>query len=207
MPKQGLTEIVCIIDRSGSMGSIREDAEGGFNNFVEQQKKEPGEALITLVQFDTEYEVVWNGINIQDADAYFLIPRGMTALLDAIGKTINTVGERLDKTPEEDRPEQVIVVIVTDGHENSSQEFSRGTINEMITHQREKYNWEFVFLAANQDAMEEATSLGIARGKAVNIDATKKGMVDTYGLVNCAVSSYRSSGSTGQLPGHASNKS
>lgn len=164
MTSPNLTEIICVIDRSGSMGHIRSDAIGGFNTFLEEQKRVDKPCKFTYVQFDDVYEMVHNGIPIRDMpplneDTY--VPRGMTALHDAIGRTICTVGERLSATPERDRPGKVLFVILTDGVENFSKEYNLDEISKMITHQREKYNWEFVFLAANQDAFVAGRALGI----------------------------------------------
>jgi len=135
--KENLTEMVFILDRSGSMSNLTKDTIGGFNTMIENQKKEDGDAVLTTVLFDDMYELLHDGVNIQDVKEltnkeYYA--RGMTALLDAIGKTINTVGERLSKTKEEDRPSKIIFVITTDGQENSSKEFTQKQIKEMIEH-------------------------------------------------------------------------
>lgn len=159
--RSDLTDITLVVDRSGSMGSIREDAEGGVNAFIEEQKRADGEAVLTLVQFDTEYEFLHRGVPINEVEPYKLAPRGMTALLDAVGRAINETGGRLAAMPEEQRPGLVIFVIVTDGLENSSSEFTRDQIREMIQHQQEKYNWQFTFLGADQDAFAEAGAMGI----------------------------------------------
>ena len=156
-----LTDITLVVDRSGSMQERREDAEGGVNSFIETQGKEPGEALLTLVQFDTEYDIVHNGVPIREVPKYHLVPRGMTALLDAVGRAINETEERLAKMKKDLRPGLVIFVITTDGLENSSKEFKKDQIKEMIERQQEKYDWHFTFLGANQDAFAEAGSLGI----------------------------------------------
>jgi hypothetical protein len=163
-----LTDITLVVDRSGSMEEIRTDAEGGVNSFIADQAKEPGEARLTLVQFDTHYEFLQRGVPISQVPKYQLIPRGGTALLDAVGRAINETGERLASIPEEDRPGLVIFVVMTDGEENSSKEFSKARIKEMIQHQQEFYNWHFTFLGANQDAFAEAGGMGIdATGVAV----------------------------------------
>jgi len=135
--KENLTEMVFILDRSGSMSNLTKDTIGGFNTMIENQKKEDGDAVLTTVLFDDMYELLHDGVNIQDVKEltnkeYYA--RGMTALLDAIGKTINTVGERLSKTKEENRPSKIIFVITTDGQENSSKEFTQKQIKEMIEH-------------------------------------------------------------------------
>jgi len=148
-----LTNITMVVDRSGSMESIKSDAEGGINSFIDQQKQEPGEALLTLVQFDTDYEV----------SAFKLVPRGSTALLDAVGRAINETGSRIAAMEESDRPALVVFVIVTDGAENSSREFTRDQIRTMVEHQQSAYKWQFTFLAANQDAFAAGGSMGIAQ--------------------------------------------
>jgi hypothetical protein len=160
--KPDLTDITLVVDRSGSMEAIREDAEGGVNAFVREQAQQAGEALLTLVQFDTEYEFVHQGVPVKRAPAYKLVPRGSTALLDAVGRAINETGDRLAKMAEPDRPGLVIFVIVTDGEENSSREFSKAQIKEMIDRQQTQYHWQFTFLGANQDAFAEAGGMGIA---------------------------------------------
>jgi hypothetical protein len=159
--RSDLTDITLVVDRSGSMAAIQDDAEGGVNAFIAEQKETPGEALLTLVQFDTEYEFLHNGVPIREAGKYELHPRGATALLDAVGRAIVETGRRLATTPEPDRPGLVIFVVVTDGQENSSREFTKSQIKEMIERQQEVYNWKFTFLGANQDAFAEAHDLGI----------------------------------------------
>lgn len=156
-----LTDITLVVDRSGSMEEIKEDAQGGVNAFISRQAQEPGEALFTLVQFDTEYEFVHKGVPISEVAEYELVPRGMTALLDAVGRAINETGRRLAAMPEQERPGLVIFVIVTDGHENSSHEFSKARIKAMIERQQDVYNWHFTFLGADQDAFDEAAQMGI----------------------------------------------
>lgn len=156
-----LTDITLVVDRSGSMEQVREDAEGGVNSFIAEQVNQPGEALFTLVQFDTEYEFLHKGVPIGEVPKYRLVPRGMTALLDAVGRAINETGERLSKMNEQDRPGLVIFVVMTDGEENSSKEFSKPRIKEMIERQQSQYNWHFTFLGANQDAFAEAGGMGI----------------------------------------------
>lgn len=163
-----LTDITMVIDRSGSMSSIRTDAEGGINTFIDSQKSEPGEALLTLVQFDTEYEFIHQGLPIRKAPPFKLVPRGSTALLDAVGRAINETGARLSAMEEAQRPGLVVFVIVTDGAENSSKEFTRDKIRQIIEHQQSVYSWQFTFLAANQDAFAEGGTLGIARSGIAN---------------------------------------
>lgn len=164
MNKQ-LTEIAFILDRSGSMQSQLEAAISGFNTFLRDQRETPGEARFTLVLFDDQYEVPFHSIPIAEAvelDASTFVPRGSTALLDAVGRTIEDLGDRLSKTPEQDRPGQVIVAILTDGLENASEKFSWNDISQKIRHQRDTYRWEFLFLGANQDAIATASQMNIA---------------------------------------------
>ncbi len=170
---RNLTDLTLVVDRSGSMQSIREDAEGGVNAFIERQSKEPGDALLTLVHFDTEYEFVHRAVPIDKVPPYSLVPRGRTALLDAIGRAINETGERLSAIPDADRPGYVVFVIMTDGHENASEEFPKAQVKTMIEHQQSVYRWEFVFLGANQDAFAEAGALGIPAGHTSNFSLSR----------------------------------
>jgi hypothetical protein len=170
-----LTDITLVVDRSGSMAQIKEDAEGGVNTFVTEQATAPGEVLLTLLQFDTEYEFVHRGIPIQSVPKFKLVPRGMTALLDAVGRAINETGERLANMAEQDRPGLVIMVVVTDGLENSSKEFNKAQIKEMIELQQNQYSWHITFLGADQDAFSEAGGLGIHAAGAANFSRRKVG--------------------------------
>lgn len=193
MPNKKFSEIVCIIDRSGSMSSILDDAIGGFNTFLAEQKKFPGNVALTLVQFDDQYKVVHENkplAEVPDLNCDTFVPRGVTALLDAIGKTIKNVGARLQNTPKNARPEKVVVAILTDGHENASRVFSRDTISEMISHQKEKYSWEFIFLAANQDAIQEGARFGIAAKDAVSFKANGVGVRSAYTTMSDLVATY-----------------
>jgi len=156
-----LTEIVLVIDRSGSMYSCRTDAEGGINQFIKEQKALEGEANLTLVQFDSEYDFIHEGVDIAEVGEYTLEPRGGTALLDAVGRTVQETGARLAKMDEKDRPGLVAFVIVTDGQENSSEEFKLEQVKEMIAEQTDKYNWQFTFLGEGLDAFGGGRSMGI----------------------------------------------
>lgn len=162
--KKGTCEIIAILDRSGSMEGLVNDVIGGYNQYIEDQAKLPGDAKVTLVTFDDRIETVYSGLRIQDVpkltkETYYA--RGMTALYDAIGKTFNEVGTRLAQTPEEERPEKVIVIINTDGEENNSKEFKHAQIKEMIQHQEQKYSWQVLFLGANIDSTQVASGLGV----------------------------------------------
>ena len=167
-----LSDLTVVLDRSGSMHVCQSDAEGGLNRFVEEQKKQPGEAVFTLVQFDTEYEFVHRAVPIRNVPHCALVPRGNTALLDAVGRAIVETGERLAKVPEAHRPGLVVVVILTDGQENASKEFSKKKVQEMISHQQEVYKWQFIYLGANQNAFAEAGELGIVGSIANTTDRT-----------------------------------
>lgn len=171
--KQDLTDITLVVDRSGSMHEIQSDAEGGINAFIADQAKEPGEVLLTLVQFDTEYEFVHRGVPASEVPRYRLVPRGSTALLDAVGRAIHDTGDRLSKMPEPERPSLVIFVVMTDGLENSSKEFKKSHIKVMIERQQKEYDWQFTFLGANQDAFAEAADLGIGSAGAADFSMNK----------------------------------
>lgn len=192
--KKGLTEVVFILDRSGSMSSLTTDTIGGFNSFVDQQKKEDGECFLTTILFDDQYEVLHDHIDIQEVapltdKEYFA--RGMTALLDATGKAINTVGSRLASTDEDERPENVIVVITTDGQENSSKEFDAKKIKEMVSEQESKYNWSFLFLGANIDAFAEGGTYGFDVSRTAQFTADSIGTQSLYSSVTNFVADTR----------------
>ncbi|MEI6422407.1 MAG: vWA domain-containing protein [Lentisphaerota bacterium] len=179
--RNDFAEIAVVIDESGSMKNLANDTIGGFNTFLEDQKACPGTARLTVVKFNTGYDKLYDGVELQSAKpltAENYRPGGMTALYDAIGQAINAVGTRLANEPEDQRPGKVIVAILTDGEENSSKEFTQEKIAEMIKHQTEKYNWNFMFLAANQDAWKAGGSLGVTN--CVNYAADSKGVADSY---------------------------
>ncbi|MFM7540991.1 MAG: vWA domain-containing protein [Planctomycetota bacterium] len=189
-----LTEIACILDRSGSMESIREDAIGGFNAFLKTQREQSGQARLTLVLFDNEYEVPENGVplaRVKPLDSTTFVPRGATALYDAIGRTINEIGARLARLPEAERPAKVVVAILTDGQENSSKEFTREAIRSMIEHQRTAYSWEFVYLAANQDAVMAASDIAIPAPAAFAFQADNLGIRNAMQMMSAEVTRRR----------------
>jgi hypothetical protein len=178
-----LTDINIVLDRSGSMSSVKDDTEGGFNEFIKEQQKVSGQCFVSLYQFDDIYETVYEARDIHNVSRLNLVPRNSTALLDAIGRTVDQVGARLSRMYANDRPSKVICVIITDGHENSSKEYSRCSggyerIAEKISHQRNVYNWQFVFIGANQDAIASACSMGIK--SALNYTANKLGTENLY---------------------------
>ncbi|RSD26818.1 vWA domain-containing protein [Mesobacillus subterraneus] len=191
-----LTEIIFLLDRSGSMAGLESDTVGGFNAFVKKQAELPGETILTTVLFDDEYEVLWNGIKARNVklteDEYYV--RGSTALLDAIGKTILDVGYRLAKTSEDRKPGKVIFVITTDGMENASREFTYGKVKELIRHQQEKYRWEFIFMGANIDVAREADSLGINLENSFSFEASEKGIESMYDMVSESITEKRMKG-------------
>lgn len=178
------TEIVCILDRSGSMCTIWKDMIGGLCSFIDEQKDLPGKANITMVAFDSKYDELTKSMDISKFKTLEVMdgihPRGTTALYDAVGRTINSVGRRLREMNDSERPGTVLFFIVTDGYENSSREFSVLRIKEMIQHQTNKYNWKFSYLGANQDAFAVGDSIGIPKGFCANIDADSAGAQATY---------------------------
>lgn len=194
--KDNLTEIVFILDKSGSMGHLRSDTIGGYNTYIEDQKKEPGEAFLTTVLFDDEHVLLHDHIDLKEVQPLTerdYRPGGCTALMDAIGKTINSVGQRLANTPEEERPAHVIFVITTDGCENASKEFDRKKIKAMIEHQQSKYSWTFLFLGAGIDAYSEAESIGLGGVYTMSVQASKVGTANLYKSVTYASNAVRSS--------------
>ncbi len=192
--KANYTDITIVLDRSGSMQNIKDDTIGGFNAFLQEQQAVPGQATLTLVQFDHEYEVIYQAVTLAEVkplDGRSFIPRGNTALLDAMGRTINSLGERLAAMAESERPEKVIFVVLTDGQENSSQEFNVKQVKYLIEHQRENYAWEFVFLAANQDAIITAKAMGIAQGNALTYAANSAGTSAALSSLSSNMTNYR----------------
>ena len=164
MTDPNYTDITVILDRSGSMQAIKKDMEGGYSQYLTEQRMVPGKCMITVIQFDTEYEIVHGAMDIQKAPKLTLTPRGGTALLDAMGKAITQTGERLAALPEDQRPGNVIIQIITDGQENSSREWKRDQVFSLVTEQTDRYGWIFSYLGANQDAIAVARDLGIPVG-------------------------------------------
>ena len=188
------TDITVVLDRSGSMASIAGDVIGGLNTFVRAQAQVEGEACFTLVQFDDQYEVVRSHVPVQDVPPLTeqsYVPRGSTALLDAIGRTIVATGARLAMMSEADRPQVVIFAVQTDGFENASREFSRQQVFDMIRHQEANYAWQFVFLAADQDAIAEGDRMGFAAARALDYDKDSGGVQALYSAVSLKVDAVR----------------
>ena len=163
--------IAALLDRSGSMESIAADMCGGFDAFIATERQHPGTTLVTLAQFDDRYEVVYENQPIGAVPALRIEPRGMTALLDSIGRFVTEIGAGLAALPEGDRPGEVTVLVITDGHENSSHEWTDEAVRQLIAQQETQYSWDFVFLGANMDAVDVGTNLGFAPGKSLTFDA------------------------------------
>ena len=193
--KKNLTEIVFILDRSGSMAGLEGDTIGGFNAMIQKQKKESGEALVSTVLFDSECAVLHDRVDIQriepitDRDYYV---RGCTALLDAVGGAIHHIGNVHKYIRKEDRPEKTLFVITTDGMENASRRYSYPKVKEMIRQKKEEQGWEFLFLGANIDAVREAARFGIDEDKAANYHADSEGTSVIYETVSDAICQVRS---------------
>ncbi len=189
---KNLVEIIFVLDRSGSMESTKADTEGGFNSFISEQRTLPGDVKVSLYQFDDIYETVYEGKPLSQVPALELRPRNGTALVDAIGKTIDNVGKRLASTPEEARPGKVVVVIMTDGGENASRVYNRLQIADKIKTQEGVYNWQFVFIGANQDAIATATQYGMKATSALTYEANSMGTVSAYSSLSKGMSFTRS---------------
>jgi len=182
---QNKRHVEIVLDRSGSMELIKEDAEGGLREFIRKLGEINMPTTVTLNQFDDHYETVFANRPLGRVPEWHLVPRGSTALRDAMGLTINALGERLAAMDEADRPGKVILVIQTDGKENASREFGRDQIRSMITVQQDKWNWDFVFLGADQDAIAAANDYGIGANSSMSYD--KANTVGTYAATGDAV--------------------
>lgn len=194
--KEMYTHISVVLDRSGSMSSMASEVTEGFNKFVEEQKKEDGKATLSLVQFDDVYEVVHDFIDIKDMGKMHLSPRNSTALLDAMGTTLENTRATVLKMKEDDQPSKVIFVFITDGEENASSKYTRKQIFAMIKDLKspdrgDQINWQFVFIGANQDAIAEGYSLGIARTSSITFDASGAGATAAFSSLTKGISSYR----------------
>jgi hypothetical protein len=188
------TKIICILDRSGSMDSIISDAIGGFNSFLQSQKDLEGDAIITTHLFDDEYQTIYENIDIKNAEKLnnkTYVPRGSTALYDAIGKSLSNEIDLLSKTELGKRPEKTLCIILTDGYENASREYNREKIKNMIEEMREEFNWEFIFLAANQDASLSAEGMGISTGNSYTFVCDSDSVNVAYTDLNQATTTYR----------------
>ncbi len=196
--KKGLTELVMILDRSGSMSGLEADTIGGFNSMIEKQKKEEGEAYVSVVLFDDECEVLYDRVDIHKVEPmtdrqYYV--RGCTALLDAVGGAIRHIGNIHKYAREEDVPEKTIFIITTDGMENASQRYTYDKVKKLIEHQKDKYHWEFLFLGANIDAVREAGRFGIGATRAVRWQHDGEGAKLNYAVVSNVVGCARKAAS------------
>ena len=193
--KKGLTELVFILDKSGSMAGLEADTIGGFNSMIERQKKEEGEALVSTVLFANRSTVIHDRVDLQKiepmTDKQYCVG-GCTALIDAIGGAIHHIGNVHKYAREEDRPEHTIFIITTDGMENASRRYTSDEVKAMVRRQKEKYGWEFLFLGANIDAVETAARFGIAEDRAVNFVNDGAGQALNYAEVSEAVRTVRS---------------
>lgn len=192
MTNANYTHILTIVDRSGSMMGIKKDMVGGLDSLFEEQAKLPGVCLVDYVQFDTTVDTVFEDKHVDTAKAV-LEPRGWTALLDAIGQSVTRLGEKLAKKHETERPGKVIVVIVTDGYENASKEWKPEKVKELVKNQTDLYNWDFVFLGANMDAVGVGAGLGIAGSSSLTYDVNNTGQ--TMAFANNYVTQTRTRGS------------
>ena len=189
-----MTELVFILDRSGSMSGLESDTVGGFNSMIEKQKKEEGKAVVSTVLFDNESVVIHDRLPLDKVpcmteEEYFT--RGCTALLDAVGGAIHHIGNVHKYAREEDRPEKTLFIITTDGMENASRRYDYERVRKMVAHQKEKYNWEFLFLGANMDAIETAGHFGISRDRAVNFVCDSEGTKLNYEVLSATVTGFR----------------
>lgn len=189
---KNLTDITLLLDKSGSMFDLKQDVEGGIAKFINEQRTFGANAVLSLIEFDHLYDVKYIAKPINEADTITLDVRGYTAYLDALGKTIINVGNRLSSMSEEERPDKVLIVVFTDGYENSSVEFTKSKIREMISHQESVYNWKFVFLGANMDATLEGQTLGVTN--AASYSSTSKGVSSAFSALSHSVSNYRNGG-------------
>ncbi|MCQ2406274.1 MAG: VWA domain-containing protein [Oscillospiraceae bacterium] len=195
--KKGLTELVFILDKSGSMSGLESDTIGGFNSMLKKQQELDGECRITTVLFDNDYELLHDRVDVNalspmTENEYRV--GGSTALIDAIGRTMDKIIRVQKSVSEEYRAEKVVFVIITDGMENSSREYSSAKVKKMIEHETEKYGWEFMFLGANIDAVETGSRLGIRKERAVEYVSDSIGTANTYCVVNEAISQLRCCG-------------
>ena len=192
--KKNLTELVFILDRSGSMAGLEDDTIGGFNSLIEKQRKEAGEAYISTVLFDNYSEVVHDRLPLDKIpemtrDVYYV--RGCTALLDAVGSAVHHIGNVHKYAREEDRPEHTLFVITTDGMENASRHYTYERVRQMIERQKEKYGWDFLFLGANIDATKEAARFGIMEDRSVNYHCDEDGTALNYEVLSDTIREVR----------------
>ncbi|WP_206072187.1 vWA domain-containing protein [Antrihabitans stalactiti] len=180
MTNPNLTLIAVLLDRSGSMHSIKSDTEGGFDAYIAEQRKQSGDVVVTLAQFDDHYDRVYTNTPIEKVPPLDLQPRGVTALYDGIGRLTTEIGEELAAKPEQERPGTVIVVVLTDGHENASKDWTHTAVREVITHQERDYGWQFVFLGANIDAVAIGQQLGFNPASSITYAPSPAGVSGAF---------------------------
>lgn len=197
---QNLTRIAAVLDRSGSMSTLRAATVSGFNEYVGKLRTQPGEVRLLLARFDDEYEIVFDQdlATIPTLTNDDLVPRGTTALFDAFGRTIVKLGEELKNMPESDRPGKVIVMVMTDGMENASQEYNQATVAALVKRQREQYSWDFLFFGANQDAILTASTLNIPAATTLSFTSSAYGTKSVMNSAAVASNMMRSSSARGQ---------
>ncbi|WP_032379734.1 vWA domain-containing protein [Rhodococcoides fascians] len=183
MTNPKLSLVAALLDRSGSMHSIADDTRGGFDSFITKEREAEGRTVVTVAQFDNRYELVYDSVPIEDVPPLVLEPRGGTALYDAIGRLVSEVGAGLAATPENERPGSVTVLVMTDGHENASQEWTNSAVRELIQRQEAEYSWDFVFLGSNIDAVEVGADLGFKRDKSMTYVSTSVGVTAAFDSV------------------------
>jgi uncharacterized protein YegL len=194
--KELLTWIVFLLDRSGSMLKIKTDMIGGFNQFIANQKKVKGKCIASAYQFDDEFETIYEGIdinNIKDLTEETFVPRGWTALYDALVRTINLTNEKIAKLDDEKRPDKILFITITDGEENRSKENTSDDVKKMIQHQTEKWHWDFIYIGANQNAWQVGSNIGYKAGQTLSYVASKNGVNDMWDATDRATTKYRSS--------------
>ena len=190
--KANYTHIIFLIDRSGSMSSIQKDMEGGIKEFLAKQKELPGQCTITAAQFDTSYDILHSLKPLAEVQELKIDPRGSTALIDSMVRLIKESGKELASLSESERPERVLFVAITDGEENSSREYTNATLKELIKEQEDKYNWQFTYLGANQDAFGVARGFGLSSNKSMTYNTTATGISMMFNSLNDATVRYRS---------------
>lgn len=198
------THIYFLLDRSGSMASIKQATEEGFDAFIAEQRNGDGECIVSLAQFDTEYTPVFQGLPVTDVRPLTLVPRHSTALLDSMGRLIHDAGQDLAALPEEQRPGTVIVAIMTDGLENSSTEYTHAAIKAQVEHQTDTYGWQFLYMGADQDAIEVGRSIGVKDDYAVTYSRGRA--KEAQQMVGRKIRDYRSAkidGFAAPMPGFA----
>ena len=192
--KKNLTEVIFILDRSGSMGGLEKETINGFNSLLEKQQKEEGEAVFSTILFDNETEVLYDRIDIKKiepmTDKQYYV-RGCTALLDAIGTAIHHIKEVHRNLPEEEKPEKTLFIITTDGMENASRKYDYAKVKKMVEKAKSKRNWEFMFLGANIDAIKEAGKFGISSDRAVNYKCDKAGTAHNFSALSKTILAVR----------------